>query len=201
VAGANPCSLKPVASNNSNLTSRSVRSFVIRNGRMTEGQKAALDTFMPIYGVPFSDTPLDFNDLFKNDAPVWLEIGFGNGEALIDIATKNPEINFLGIERVLLFFPDPWHKKRHHKRRILQSETVTLIKKALAEKGVIHCATDWADYADSMLEVLRSDSELTNLNEIGGFSDKPDYRPLTKFEQRGLRLGHDVFDLLFAKTR
>lgn len=228
--------------NESSLTSRAIRSFVIRNGRLTGGQKEAMDTLMPVYGLPYSNTVIDFGAVFGNQAPVWLEIGFGNGEALLSIATAHPELNFLGIEvhapgvghllagirdsgltnvrvmrhdalevlatmipagtvqRVLLLFPDPWHKKRHHKRRILQTEAVRLIDTALTDGGVLHCATDWADYAASMLEVLSQQQSWGNLSDTGGYALKPDYRSLTKFEQRGLRLGHSVADLLFRKN-
>ena len=103
------------------------------------------------------------------------------------------------LARVLLFFPDPWHKKRHHKRRILQAETVKLIEKALQVDGVLHCATDWEPYADAMLEELSSSSLLTNQSSEQ-FSEKPDYRPLTRFEQRGLKLGHVVRDLLYTRV-
>lgn len=224
------------------LTSRAVRSFVIRNGRMTDSQKSALELLLPVYGVPFTETPIDFHELFGNPFPVWLEIGFGNGDALIEMASLQPQINFLGIEvhapgvghllagikqaglsnvrvmrhdavetlttmipanslaRVLLFFPDPWHKKRHHKRRILQAETVQLIHTALVPGGTLHCATDWEEYAEGMLEVLNAESQLENQGEESGYALKPSYRPITKFEQRGLRLGHRVHDLLFEKS-
>lgn len=223
------------------LTSRAIRSFVIRNGRMTDGQRDAMTALMPVYGVPFQESLLTLPDLFGNDAPVWLEIGFGNGEALLHMAGLHPEINFLGIEvhapgvghllagidsqglrnvrvmrhdavdvlehmipagslaRVLLFFPDPWHKKRHHKRRILQAETVKLIEQALQVGGVLHCATDWEPYAEAMLEELATSSRLTN-QASEQFCEKPAYRPLTRFEQRGIKLGHVVRDLLYTRV-
>ncbi|MBX2884207.1 MAG: tRNA (guanosine(46)-N7)-methyltransferase TrmB [Granulosicoccus sp.] len=223
------------------LTSRAIRSFVIRNGRMTDGQREAIATLMPVYGVAFCEAKLDFATLFGNDSPVWLEVGFGNGEALLHIAARFPEINFLGIEvhapgvghllagiesqalsnirvmrhdavdvlqhmipadslaRVLVFFPDPWHKKRHHKRRILQGETITLIEKTLKIDGVLHCATDWEPYAEAMLEELGASTLLVNQSS-DGFSEKPEYRPLTRFEKRGLKLGHVVRDLLYTRV-
>lgn len=230
-----------VTPSNSRLTSRSVRSFVIRNGRMTSGQKTALDALYPLYGIDFQESELDLSQIFGNSAPIWLEIGFGDGEALLTMAEQNPQNNFLGIEvhapgvghllagmekkhlsnirvmrhdaaevlqyciptaslqRVLLFFPDPWHKKKHHKRRFLQHETLHLIKRALTLHGILHCATDWTDYAESMMELLSADAMLSNASPTGGYSEKPEYRPETKFEQRGMRLGHPVYDLLFEK--
>ena len=222
-------------------TSRTIRSFVIRNGRMTDSQKSALENLLPIYGIPYTGDLINFAEVFGNSLPVWLEIGFGNGEALLEMASTQPQVNFLGIEvhapgvghllagikqaelsnirviqhdavevlsemipaaglaRTLLFFPDPWHKKRHHKRRILQQETVQLISQALQPGGVLHCATDWEEYAEAMLEVLTASENFNNMDSGGGYSEKPTYRPMTKFEQRGLRLGHNVHDLLFQK--
>ncbi len=209
---------------------------------MTDAQKTAMDTLYPVYGLAYQNAALDIQALFGNGSPVWLEIGFGDGEALLSIASTHPEINFLGIEvhapgvghllagierlalknvrvmrydalevldnmiapasldRILLFFPDPWHKKRHQKRRILQANTIASVKTALKPGGVLHCATDWEDYAESMLEVLQADSEMRNLSKTGGYAETPDYRPRTKFEERGLRLGHSVADLLFEKS-
>lgn len=208
---------------------------------MTSGQQHALDSLFPIYGIPFTPCRIDLAGTFGNNRPVWLEIGFGDGEALMTMAESMPDINFIGIEvhapgvghllarieerqldnvkvmrhdavevmsemlaegsieRVLLLFPDPWHKKRHHKRRILQAETLALFTKILQPGGKFHCATDWAEYAEAMLDVLNS-SSLSNLAPGRSYAVKPDYRPLTKFEQRGLKLGHEVFDLLFEKT-
>lgn len=222
------------------LSKRPIRSFVIRNGRMTPSQQLAIDTLFPVYGLEYVEQPLNLETVFGNTNPVWLEIGFGDGEALMAMAEARPDTNFIGIEvhapgvghllagierrdlpnirvirhdaldvltsmipatsiaRILLLFPDPWHKKRHHKRRILNEETIPLIAGVLVKQGVLHCATDWAEYAESMLEVLEA-SELSNLNHNGAYSERPDYRPLTKFEQRGLRLGHEVADLLYVR--
>lgn len=222
------------------LTSRAVRSFVIRNGRMTQGQKNALDTLMPVHGIEFDVLNPQPATHFGNSNPVWLEIGFGDGEALLHMAALLPEINFIGIEvhapgvghllagidaqgltnvrvmrhdavevldvlaaqtleRVLVFFPDPWHKKRHHKRRIIQSETIDSIRRTLTPGGHLHCATDWQPYAEAMLEQLNDTEGFQNTSASRGYCDKPDYRPLTKFEQRGLRLGHEVADLVFQR--
>ena len=224
------------------LTSRAVRSFVVRNGRMTASQSKALDTLMPIYGIDYQDQTLDVAATFGRTAPLWVETGFGDGEALLAIAGQNPDINFLGIEvhapgvghlltriesqglgnikvirhdavevfgamlppasveRALLLFPDPWPKKKHHKRRILQLEFVELVESRLQTGGVLHCATDWAEYADEMLDLLSTRENLKNLDADTGFSPRPPYRPETKFERRGLRLGHQVFDLLYQRV-
>lgn len=226
-----------------NLTSRAVRSFVIRNGRLTDGQKKALDALYPAYGLKYRAEPVNLAEIYGNDHPVWLEIGFGDGESMLEMANARPETNFLGIEvhapgvghllhqvrlhglenirvirhdaievlenmiapdtldRVLVLFPDPWPKKRHHKRRIVQPEIVALIEAALAPGGRLHCATDWAEYATHMLEVLENREKLGNCADQAseGYCLRPGYRPLTKFEKRGLRLGHEVADLLFEK--
>ena len=183
-----------------------------------------------------------FPVFFDRVAPVWLEIGFGNGEALISIAQRHPEINLLGVEvyrpgvghllnraaelampnirvicddaatvlehvipdqnleRVLLFFPDPWPKQRHHKRRIVQPEFVRLVRAKLKSGAIFHMATDWEDYAHYALAVLSKTPDFENLAGQGQFAERPAYRVLTKFEQRGLRLGHGVWDLLFKSA-
>lgn len=225
----------------SQLTSRAIRSFVVRNGRMTPSQAKALDRLLPLYGIEYEDSQLNLAASFGRDAPLWVETGFGNGDALLAMASAHPENNYLGIEvhapgvghllaqieqqsisnvrvirhdaievfanmlapgsvsRALLFFPDPWPKKRHHKRRILQPEFLSLIESRLQQGGVLHCATDWAEYAEEMLELLSASDLFSNLDSGSGYSSKPAYRPETKFERRGLRLGHGVFDLLFKK--
>lgn len=238
------------------LTSRSIRSFVIRNGRLTKAQAAAMQNLLPEFGVQYKEGQLlDFTTLFDpagaapittaeqapDDAPVWLEIGFGNGDALVDMAKRYPENRFIGIEvhepgvgqalmgieseslsnvrivqhdaievlqnmipdaslnRVLLFFPDPWRKKRHFKRRIVQTEFIELVADKLESGGVLHCATDWHDYALWMVEKLNSCKRLVNQSNSGDYSERPAWRTNTRFEQRGERLGHDVFDLLYRK--
>ena len=224
------------------MTSRSVRSFVVRNGRITPAQQRALDVLLPVYGVTFQQQAIDPVDVFGRDAPLWVETGFGNGDALISMAERYPQNNFLGIEvhapgvghllhdiqqlglknirvirhdahevfesmlaprsvqRALVFFPDPWPKKRHHKRRILQEGFVSVIEKTLPPGGVLHCATDWQEYAEWILELLQSREKLNSLSAANSYADRPDYRPATRFEQRGRNLGHEVFDLLFEKT-
>ncbi len=220
---------------------RPIRSFVLRQGRMTEAQQRAFETLWPRYGLTLGETELNLPALFGNDHPMTLEIGFGNGEALAQQALRHPERNFLGVEvhspgvghlmirlaqqesdnvrilqcdamqllrhhlpagslaAVLLFFPDPWHKKRHHKRRIVQPEFADRVYRALVPGGLLHMATDWEDYAGQMLRVLSEHPGFDNMAGRGGYSPRPEDRPLTKFEQRGQRLGHGVWDLLFER--
>lgn len=221
---------------------RPIRSFVLRQGRLTVGQQRAFDTLWPRFGIEFTGQPLDFQALFDNDHPVFMEIGFGNGESLASMAEANPQQNYLGIEvhgpgvghlliqienrgleniRILrhdaievlkqgipeaalqglfLFFPDPWHKKRHHKRRILNPAFVSELGRVIRPGGFFHAATDWEDYARQMMTVLSTaDSLFENSAGSGCFTPRPDYRPLTKFEQRGQRLGHGVWDLIFTR--
>lgn len=220
---------------------RPIRSFVRREGRLTKGQQRALDELWGRFGIDNSGTPLDLSRVFGREAPKVLEIGFGNGASLAQMAAAHPELDFLGIEvhrpgvgallllleqnglgnvrvicddavevlksrlaeasldRVQLFFPDPWHKKRHHKRRILQPAFVNLVHDKLKPGGILHLATDWQDYAQQMLDTMNAAPGFRNLADDRGYSPRPDMRPLTKFEQRGQRLGHGVWDLLFAR--
>ena len=220
---------------------RTVRSYVLRAGRVTEGQQRALDELWPVFGVETGDRVLDFAALFGNDRPVVMEIGFGDGEATWRMAESHPEENYLGIEvhkpgvgRLLLrieehglqnvriicddavdvlrsrvpedsldgvriYFPDPWPKKRHHKRRIIQPSFVSLLAARMRSGGVLHLATDWEPYAEFMLEVMQQSPEFENLSQSGGYCARPEWRPLTKFEQRGERLGHKVADLLYRR--
>ncbi|MEA3292657.1 MAG: tRNA (guanosine(46)-N7)-methyltransferase TrmB [Pseudomonadota bacterium] len=221
---------------------RQVRSFVRREGRLTPGQQRALDDLWPKFGIDGGTDPLDFRKLFGRDAPVWLEIGFGNGDALLEMATGHPEHDWLGIEvhrpgvgrllrgleareidnvRVLrddavevlknripdtslagvcLFFPDPWPKKRHHKRRILQPGFAALVRNRLQPGGLFHFATDWEEYAGWTLRVLEQTPGLENLAGPGRFSPRPAERPLTRFEHRGVDLGHGVWDLWLRRS-
>jgi tRNA (guanine-N7-)-methyltransferase len=222
------------------LPRRQVRSFVLRGGRLTPGQERAFATLWPRWGIDNAVAgPLDLGALFGNTNPVYLEIGFGNGESLVAMARAHPERNYLGVEvhppgighlllrldangcenirvirddaldvmdRVLaprclagiyLFFPDPWHKKRHHKRRIVQPTFLDRVHRVLRRGGFLHAATDWEDYAGQMLQTLRADGRFENLAADGGFLPRPADRPLTRFEQRGQRLGHGVHDLVF----
>ena len=218
---------------------RSIRSFVMRAGRTTEGQARALSELGPKFVLPFAPVPLDFGAVFGRQAPVVFEIGFGMGDATAKIAELLPDTDFIGCEvhepgvgallkqvgerhltnvRIVqddavevlkhmvpagslagmhVFFPDPWHKKKHNKRRLIQPGFVAEIVKHLAPGGYLHCATDWEPYAQQMLEVLSAEPAL--VNTAAGYAEKPAYRPLTKFENRGLRLGHGVWDLVFRK--
>jgi tRNA (guanine-N7-)-methyltransferase len=219
---------------------RPVRSFVLRQGRMSNAQRRAHESLIGAFGIPYSPHPLDLPAVFGRSAPTVLEIGFGMGDTTARIAQAHPEVNYLGIEvhapgvgsllkqidaqglrnlrvvqhdatevvehmlapasldGVFIFFPDPWPKKRHHKRRLVQPGFVHTLAVRLKPGGVLHLATDWQDYAIQMLEVLRSEPLLENSAE--NFVPRPQYRPLTKFEQRGLRLGHGVWDLLFRRA-
>jgi tRNA (guanine-N7-)-methyltransferase len=209
-----------------NKAHRRIRSFVLRTGRMTPGQRRALEELWPLYGVEPANRPQDPEQMFKQPAPVTLEIGFGNGDNLVAMAAAAPERNFLGIEvhepgvghcllqsaktgvqnlrvmqqdavevlgnripdasldRINLFFPDPWSKKRHHKRRIVQPEFVQLLARKLRPGGMFHVATDWPDYAEHIAEVMTAAAEF---NELPDF---PQDRITTRFDTRGQRLGH-----------
>jgi len=218
-----------------------IRSFIRRQGRLTPGQEIALDQHWPQYGLE-PELDYDFSQVFGRQAPLIVEIGFGNGDSLAKMAAANPDHDYIGIEvhkpgvghllillteqgltnvRVYchdaieileqklpdhslaglhLFFPDPWHKKKHHKRRIVRPSFVDLLNKKLQVGGYFHAATDWQHYAESMLEVLSASEGLKNTSLTQDYCERPDYRPLTKFEQRGLRLGHGVWDLIFKKV-
>ncbi|MBL8376705.1 MAG: tRNA (guanosine(46)-N7)-methyltransferase TrmB [Burkholderiales bacterium] len=221
------------------LTTRSIRSFVLRQGRMSPAQERAFEAGMARFGIAFADTPLDTAAAFGRAAPVVVEIGFGMGETTARIAQENPGTSFLGIEvhapgvgallkrvideglanvRVIrhdavevfermlmpdslagvhLFFPDPWPKARHHKRRIVQPDFVHLVASRLAPGACLHCATDWEPYALHMLEVLAAEPLLENT--AADFAPRPRLRPQTKFEARGLKLGHAVRDVIFRR--
>ncbi|OBX08705.1 tRNA (guanine-N7)-methyltransferase [Gallibacterium salpingitidis] len=220
---------------------RKVRSFVLRTGRLSEAQKRAMNENWHKFGLEHQAAHFDFPAIFGNNNPVVLEIGFGMGRSLVDMAKQNPHYNYLGIEvhtpgvgaciayaleqqvtnlRVIchdaieilkdnipveslaglqLFFPDPWHKAKHHKRRIVQPAFIESIMPKLIHNGFIHMATDWQNYAEQMLEVLSQQPGLQNTSSTNDFIPRPDFRPLTKFEQRGHRLGHGVWDLYFIK--
>ena len=219
---------------------RPIRSYVLRQGRVSRAQTAAHEALLPRYGVEYKKELLDFAVLFGRRAETILEIGFGMGETTAAIAAAHPEKNFLGIEvhtpgvgsllkqiaaaglgnlrlvqhdavevlrdmigpasldGIHIFFPDPWPKKRHHKRRLVQTDFVALLADRLKTGGILHLATDWRDYAEQMLAVLAAEPRLENA--AVGFAPRPEYRPQTKFESRGLKLGHGVWDLVFRKT-
>ncbi|UYZ84048.1 tRNA (guanosine(46)-N7)-methyltransferase TrmB [Entomomonas sp. E2T0] len=220
---------------------RTIKSFVIRAGRMTHGQKQAIETGWKDFGLELEQGLLDYRQIYKRTAPVTLEIGFGMGQSLCTMAEQAPEQDFIGIEvhkpgvgalitilqdkqlnnvrvfncdaiealnnciadnsldRLLLFFPDPWHKKRHHKRRIVQPEFAQLVRSKLKVGGVFHMATDWQPYAEHMLEVMCAAEGYKNLATDNTYVPRPEERPKTKFETRGERLGHGVWDLKFQR--
>ena len=220
---------------------RRVRSFVLREGRLTAGQQRALETLWPQWGLERDQGMIDPAAVFGRQAPLVLEIGYGMGQSLLEMAAQAPDTDFIGIEvhrpgvgallmgvedreltnvrsycddavdilklclpdhslsRLQLYFPDPWHKKKHHKRRIVQPEWVALVRQKLAPGGVLHMATDWEDYALHMMEVMDQAPGWLNQAGAGQFSERPSWRPETKFERRGTGLGHGVWDLLFSK--
>ena len=218
-----------------------IRSFVKREGRLTKGQAAAVERQWPVMGLAHQNAEIDFAQSFGRTAPLVLEIGFGMGHSLVEMAKNDPESNYIGIEvhgpgvgaclmdaeaqgitnlrviqhdaveiledciadgslsKVQIFFPDPWHKKRHHKRRLIRPDFVQLLHRKLQSGGVLHLATDWENYAEHMLEVLRAKDGWKNLSRTDDYIPRPDTRPLTKFEKRGHRLGHGVWDMQFQK--
>ena len=220
---------------------RPIRSFVLRQGRMTGMQERALVDHWPHFGVEVDSGMLDLTALFGRDARRILEIGFGMGDALAEMALAQPEQDYIGIEvhrpgvgrlmgrlveqgndnvrifnhdaievlkrcipdgsldRVLLFFPDPWHKSRHHKRRIVQAEFIETIRSKLKPGGIFHMATDWEEYAHWMMEKMAAAPGYKNQAGPNSYSERPDYRVLTKFEKRGQRLGHGIWDLIFQR--
>jgi len=219
-----------------------IRSFVIRSGRMTEGQRRGVEEHWPSYGLSLEEGAIDLTTLFGREAPVVVEIGFGMGDSLLQMAKDDPNTDFIGIEvhppgvgrivanageagldnlrvycadaldvlkecvadasldRVQLYFPDPWHKKKHNKRRIVQPQFTELVRQKLKIGGVFHMATDWEPYAEAMVEVMNEEQHFKNQYGVGEFAPRPDYRPLTKFEKRGQRLGHGVWDLLYERV-
>jgi tRNA (guanine-N7-)-methyltransferase len=222
---------------------RQVRSFVKRPGRITAAQKRALVDLLPHYGIAFRQGPLDLDEIYGRAAPRVLDIGFGNGEALLSTAAHNPGIDFLGVEvhepgighllvlleragignvrivdrdavdvlaamipdasfaAVNLFFPDPWPKKRHHKRRLVQPGFVAEIARVLEHGGMFHIATDWASYAEHCRTVMSQVRQFCAVDGNDLCNNPLAYRPPSKFERRGLRLGHVSEDLYYVKRR
>ena len=217
-----------------------IRSYVLRQGRLTAAQARAHAELMPRYGIPYSAQLAHLDQAFGRTAPRILEIGFGMGDTTAAIAAANPGTDYLGVEvhtpgvgsllarvaamglanvrivqhdavevleRMLapasldgvhIFFPDPWPKKRHHKRRLVQPPLVALVASRMKPGAYLPVATDWEDYAIQILEVLSAEPLLANT--VDGFAPRPAYRPLTKFENRGLRLGHRVRDVVFTRA-
>jgi len=220
---------------------RTIRSFVLRAGRMTEAQDKAYQTLWDEYGLVCQHQRLDLRETFGRDAPVVLEIGFGMGDSLLSQALNEPHRDFVGVEvhkpgvgrlmneakkagvtnlRVIcedavevlsdglgpqslegvqIYFPDPWHKKRHHKRRLVKLQFINLIAHRVRLGGFCHLATDWAPYAEWMVEMFSQTAAWHNTSENGDFVPRPARRPITKFETRGERLGHEVFDLVYER--
>jgi tRNA (guanine-N7-)-methyltransferase len=219
---------------------RPIRSFVRREGRISNAQLSAWERLWPIYGLSASDPGcIAFESLFGRIADTVLEIGFGDGHSLAEMAKNAPEKNFIGIEvyrtgvgnlltliekhklsnirifcadaleilankipdnslaTLQLFFADPWPKARHHKRRIVQAPFIKLVAQKLKGLGTFHLATDWMDYAYHMMAVLGESMDFVNASGANQFTSRPDFRPVTKYEQRGLRLGHQTWDLIF----
>ncbi|MES2770464.1 MAG: tRNA (guanosine(46)-N7)-methyltransferase TrmB [Pseudomonadota bacterium] len=233
---------EPAGITTATATTPHIRSFVLRQGRVSNAQQRYHAKMMAEIGIPYASgtaARLDLDSVFGRTAPKFLEIGFGMGETSAQIAAAHPEHDYLGIEvhtpgvgslckliaehnlrnqrniqhdavevlrdmiaprslaGVHIFFPDPWPKKRHHKRRLIQAPLIALLAERLQPGGYLHCATDWAEYAEQMLQVLSAEPLLHN--SATDFAPRPTYRPLTKFEQRGVRLGHGVWDLVFRR--
>ncbi len=222
------------------LSKRHIRSYVLRQGRVSTAQQRAIDTLLPRFGIPYAAQRLDLDRTFGRIAPKILEIGFGMGDSTATIAEAHPEIDYLALEvhtpgvgnllklidaqqltniRIMqhdavevlrdmiaddtldgvhIFFPDPWHKARHNKRRLIQAPFIAKLVRKLKPGGYIHVATDWQDYAEQVLAVLIAEPMLENT--ATDYAPRPAYRPLTKFEQRGLKLGHGVWDIVFRRT-
>lgn len=224
---------------------RAIKSFVLRQGRMTAGQERAFAELWPQFGIEINakTSPITAQALFGDDRELVLEIGFGNGESLLQMAADAPEKGFIGIEvhgpgvghaligieereltnlrlirhdavevlqryvpdntlsRVQVYFPDPWQKARHHKRRLIQKPFTDLLHQKLRAGGELHCATDWENYAEWMRDVLLSDPLWENLGNTEGYSPRPEWRPETKFERRGIGKGHGVWDLRYLAKK
>ncbi len=227
--------------NGTNLSARHIRSYVLRQGRISPAQQRACETLLPRFGIQYSAQQLDLKQIFGRDAPKILEIGFGMGDSTATIALAHPENDYLALEvhtpgvgnllklidlhhianiRIIqhdavevlrdmighatldgvhIFFPDPWQKARHNKRRLIQVAFIAQLVQKLKPGGYVHVATDWQDYAEQALAVLSAEPLLKNMAE--DYSPRPSYRPFTKFEQRGIRLGHEVWDLLFMRRK
>ena len=223
---------------------RKIQSFVKRSGRLSKAQSLGLNDLWSDFGVEINDKELiNFDGVFEKQNDITLEVGFGNGDSLLEMAINQPHQNFIGIEvyeagvgRIIneaskqnvsnlkiikddavevianniadesishfqLFFPDPWHKKRHHKRRIVQTSFLDLLSRKLKINGTVHIATDWENYAEHIMETLEAHPHFKNIAGGHIYSERPKDRPLTKFENRGHKLGHGVWDLLFKNTK
>jgi tRNA (guanine-N7-)-methyltransferase len=220
---------------------RTIRSFVLRQGRVTQAQKRAFADHWPRYGIDYNATVKNYNLVFGRSAHRVLEIGFGNGEQLHFGAMQQPDIDFIGVEvhgpgvgrvlnaltddrvanvriyqhdavevlrheiadaslsQVRIYFPDPWHKKKHHKRRLIDADFVRLLCQKILPGGSLHLATDWENYAEQMWDVCDNETALKNSQGPRGAVVRPEWRRQTHFETRGLKLGHGVWDLLYTR--
>ena len=222
---------------------RTIKTYVLRAGRMGSGQVRAFEQFGPQFLIPYSAARLDVQAAFGRSGPLILEIGFGMGDATAKIAQVRPNDNFLccevhepgvgallkrcgeehignirivqhdaievmdhmlgpeSLDGVHIFFPDPWHKSRHHKRRLIQSPFIHRLAQHIKPGGYLHLATDWQPYSEQMMGVLRAEPLLVNTSDAADCdATKPDYRPLTKVENRGLKQGQGVWDLVFRRV-
>lgn len=215
---------------------RRIRSYVLRSGRTTPAQEHAIERLWARYGLEFAPAPRDFAQVFGRDAPRVLEIGFGDGDTLVEQAAAAPDADWIGVEvhrpgighcllraealgignlrviahdavevlerqvpagslqRINLYFPDPWPKKRHHKRRLVQPAFLALAAAALAKGGTLRIATDWSNYAEHIDEVIAASGSFTVAERREHAGDRPLDRPVTRFERRGLRHGHRIVD-------
>ncbi len=222
---------------------RKIQSFVRRSGRLSKAQSAGLNELWPTYGVNLDNKTINLDELFIKPQNVTLEVGFGNGDSLLEMALQQPQNNFLGIEvyeagigRLIneankkrlsnlkiikgdaveilennieddsisclqLFFPDPWHKKKHHKRRIIQTSFLDTLKNKLINGGIVHIVTDWEDYAEHIMETMESHPDFKNTAGDHIYSTRLKHRPLTKFENRGQKLGYGVWDIIFINSK
>lgn len=239
----NPKDTETAAPDIEELKQRHIRSFAMRRGHISQGQRRAVEEILPLLALPYQATAIDPTQIFGRIAPTVLEIGFGMGETTAAIAAAHPEVNFIGCEvyvagigalakriaeqdlsnirivqhdavevirdmiapdslaGVHIYFPDPWRKARHHKRRLVAQPFIGQLVSRIQPGGYLHCATDWENYAAQMLEVLQAEPQLANCYE--GFSpvmaNPLTERPTTKFHARGERLGHGVWDLVYQR--
>ena len=219
---------------------RPIRSYVLRQGRLTKHQAEGIKSLSSLYAIPFGDSILNWDTIFNGEGESIIEIGFGMGQTTAEIAEALSNSNFIAIDvhspgvgnllnkikekklknlkiiqhdavevlkkmiqdesldAVHIFFPDPWHKKRHNKRRLIQEPFLELISRKLKKEGYIHIATDWEDYANWIIEIFKKNAMYKSKNI--DFSQKPSYRPKTKYEHRGVNLGHQVWDMVFVKS-
>jgi tRNA (guanine-N7-)-methyltransferase len=218
---------------------RPIRSYVLRQGRLTKHQAEGIKIHSPLFAIPFNDNALNWDSIFRNNGKKIIEIGFGMGHTTAEIAKTLPDSNFVAIDvhspgvgnllnkikenelsnlkiiqhdavevlekmvlddsldAIHIFFPDPWHKKRHNKRRLIQEPFLELVSRKLKKDGYVHVATDWQNYADWIIECFKKNKIYKSMNS--DFSKKPSYRPKTKYEDRGINLGHQVWDIIFIK--